>query len=307
MTVDEAITSACDQVGIVPPKVAGFGRWLKTDTMSGKSGKGDGRLIVNDLHVTAWNWQTGEKITVGLKEAFTPSERREISQKIKVENQRKRQRAQAAADKAAAMIARAGPAQHPYLAGKGFPHERALVIGAATVRDIGGDYASYLLPDGGGERAIVIPARAGARVTSLQLIWEDGTKKFLWGGEMEQASHRIASGAFTWLCEGYATGLSLRSAVKSLHRNDGVLVCFSASNVLAVSRMVKARRAILTDNDKPLPQYGGIGTGEYFAYRAEIPYLMPPLIGDDLNDVHLRDGIYAVQRLVSNFLREANL
>lgn len=55
---------------------------------------------------------------------------------------------------------------------------------------------------------------------------------------------------------------------------------------------MKARRAIPTNNDKPVPQYGGIGTGEYFVYQAGIPCLMPPLVGDDLNDVRMRGGIF---------------
>ncbi|RWI60265.1 MAG: hypothetical protein EOQ93_03110 [Mesorhizobium sp.] len=307
-TIDQAIVSACHQVGICPPKVTTrFGHWMKTDTLSGKSGKGDGRVIVNELHVTAWNWQTGERATVGLKDDLSPVDRRKIAQDIEAANKKKKQRAKDAAEKAQALIAKAAPSQHLYLATKGFPHERGLVIDAAVVRAIGGEFSSYLLPDGGGERALVIPARIGSQVTSLQLIWEDGTKKFLAGGEMDLASHRVSAGAFTWFCEGYATALSLRTALKGLHRSDCILCCFSAYNVLAVSRSMKRPSAILTDNDKPLPQFGDLGTGEYYARQSNVPYLMPPQLGDDLNDVHLREGTFAVQRMVSNFLREATM
>ncbi|TIP49659.1 MAG: hypothetical protein E5X77_10140 [Mesorhizobium sp.] len=306
MTVDQAIVSACDRVGIHPPKVTTrFGHWMKTDTLSGKSGKGDGRVIVNDMHVTAWNWQTGEKVTVGLKDELSAVDRRKIARDIEAEKKKKKERAKAAAAKAQAMIAKAVPSQHPYLATKGFQHERGLVVDASVVRHIGGEFGSYLLPEAGGERALLIPARIGSMVSSVQLIWEDGTKKFLAGGEMDLASHRISAGAFTWLCEGYATALSLRTALKGLHRSDCILCCFSAYNVLAVSRSAKKPAAILTDNDKPLIQFGGLGTGEYYARQASIPYLMPPQLGDDLNDVHLREGIFPVQRMVSNFLREA--
>ncbi|RUW72017.1 hypothetical protein EN858_17595 [Mesorhizobium sp. M4B.F.Ca.ET.215.01.1.1] len=305
-TIDQAISNACDQAGILPPKaMTRFGQWLKTDTLAGKSGKGDGRVIVNELNVTAWNWQTGEKVTVWLKNDVSPVERRKIARDIEAANKKRLQRAKEAAGKAQAMMTKASPSQHPYLSSKGFPHERALVIAADAVKAIGGEYSSYLLPDNGGERAILIPARIGSNVSSLQLIWEDGTKKFLAGGEMERACHRVSAGSFTWFCEGYATALSLRAVVKALHRNDCILCCFSAYNVLAVARSTKGRRAILTDNDKPLTQYGGLGTGEYFSRQANIPFLMPPQLGDDLNDVHLREGIFPVQRLVSNFLREA--
>ncbi|MEW9808580.1 hypothetical protein [Mesorhizobium marinum] len=305
MNVEQAITSACDQVGItVPKRVTTFGRWMKTDTLSGKSGRGDGRVIVNEHHVTAWNWQTGEQRTVALKDEFSPVERKEIARQIERDGQEQKRRAKAAADIAASMIAKAKPAQHPYLIGKGFQHERALVIEAASVLDIGG---RYLLPEHVGEKAILVPARIGNRVSSLQLIWEDGTKKFLAGGEMDGAAQRLSSGSFTWLCEGFATGLSLRTALKALHRSDCVLCCFSAYNVKVVARSLKGRRAIVTDNDKPLRQYDGLGTGEWYARQTNLPYLMPPQLGDDLNDLHLRDGIFGVQRLLSNFIREAVL
>jgi putative DNA primase/helicase len=307
-TIDQAIVNACDQVGIHPPKVTTrFGHWMKTDTLSGKSGKGDGRVIVNEAHVTAWNWQTGEKVTVGLKDELSPVDRRKLAQDIETAKRKKKQRAREVAAKAQAMIAKSAPGQHTYLATKGFPHERGLVIEASAVREIAGEFGGYLFPEAGGERALVIPARIGSAVSSLQLIWEDGTKKFLAGGEMDLAAHRVSTGPFTWLCEGYATALSLRTALKGLHRNDCILCCFSAYNVLAVSRTFKRPSAILTDNDKPLTQFGGIGTGEYYARQASIPYLMPPQLGDDLNDVHLREGIFPVQRMVSNFLREATM
>ncbi len=311
MNVDAAISAACESVGIVPPRCSTrFGHWMKTDTLDGgKSGKGDGRVIVNEQHVTAWNWRTGEKHTVGLKdEEYTPAERKEIARKIAQQEKRKKERAREAAAVAVAMLAKAKPAQHPYLISKGFQHERAPVIDAASVLSIAGEFSRYLLPENGGERAIVVPARQpGNRITSLQLIWEDGSKKFLFGGEMENAAFRLASGNFIWLCEGYATGLSLRAALKALHRADGVVCCFSAYNVKVVANSLRVRRAIVTDNDKPMRQFGGMGTGEWYTRQTNLPYLMPPQLGDDLNDVHMRDGIFAVQRLLSNFIREAAL
>lgn len=305
MNVDQAIGAACDSVGIAPPKrITTYGRWMKTDTLSGKSGRGDGRVIVNAQHVTAWNWQTGEQRTVALRDEFTAAERKEIARDIAEGERRKKQKAREAAATAVTMMSVATPSQHPYLVGKGFQHERALVIRAADVERLGG---RYLLPEGGGEKAILVPARIGSRVSSLQLIWEDGTKKFLVNGEIEAASHRLSTGQLTWHCEGFATGLTLRTALKALHRTDCVLCCFSAYNVKVVARSVKSRRAIVTDNDKPIPHYEGLGTGEWFARQSGLPYLMPPRLGDDLNDLHMREGIFAVQRLLLNFIREAVL
>jgi phage/plasmid primase-like uncharacterized protein len=39
-----------------------------------------------------------------------------------------------------------------------------------------------------------------------------------------------------WLVEGYATGLSVRAALRELHREAQVVVCFSAFNLAHVGR-----------------------------------------------------------------------
>lgn len=299
MNVEEAISQACSSVGIYPPKRRNVGRWLTTDTVDGKRGKGDGRVIMDDVKVTAWNWRTGEKETVWLNDRPSPVERRQIAQRIEQENAEKKARAERAAHIAAQMVAAAQLGTHAYFAKKGFPQEKALVLTAADVRRIDG---AYLVPDGSGS-AIVMPARIGARISSVQLIWEDGTKKFLAGGEISGACHRIGKGTDTWLCEGYATGLSLRAALKALNRADTILCCFSASNVLAVSRSIKGRCYIAADNDKPMPQFDGKGTGEHYAEASGKPYLMPPDEGTDLNDLHMQAGIFAVQKRVAEFIR----
>ncbi|MEQ1955989.1 hypothetical protein [Mesorhizobium sp. CN2-181] len=308
MTIDEAIAEACQQVGIVPPR-NGYrpGRWVKTDTLSGKNGKGDGRVIVNDVNVTAFNWQTNETSTVWMTGEVTAKQRREIAQEIERENRRRVERAARASALASRMVEASRLSTHPYLVRKGFSEEKALVLGAADVLRLAADPAhnstgEYLV-SAGGERAIVMPARIGHKITSLQLIWEDGTKKFIFGGAIECASHRIATGVDTWLCEGFATGLSLRAALHGLGLRSTVLCCFSAANVAAVARRLSDRRIFLgTDNDKPLPQYGGLGTGEYFARQADRPYGMPPVIGNDFNDMHQKDGIFAVQRVLTSVM-----
>jgi len=300
MNLDDAIRQACDTVGIIPPKVTKFGKWVQTDTRSGKNGKGDGRIFVNDLSVTAFNWQTSEKATVWLKDAKTSIERKEISRKIEQSDREKEQAARRASQIANKLISGASLTTHSYLKRKGFPDERVLVVKAEMVAEIGG---KYLVPDGA-RKAIVVPARIGQMVHSAQLIWEDGTKKFLAGGRIGGTWHRLARGTDTWLCEGMATGLSLRTALKSLNRNDSVLMCFSASNlVIVAAQQTYGRCFIVADNDKPLDQFGGIGAGEHYAKHTGKPYLMPAGIGDDINDVHQRDGIFAVQRLITNFLR----
>lgn len=299
MNVHEAIDQACAAVGIKPPRAYRAGQWAKTDTLSGKSGKGDGRLIVDDAKVTAWNWQTGQKETVRLMDEMTPIDRRKMAEKRQKDDSEKRERAARAAHVAESLLAAAKLGTHPYLVRKGFPTEQAHVLPASAVAEIGGQ---YLVPDGG-HVALIIAARIGQRLSSAQLIWEDGSKKFLAGGEMGGAVHRMSRGSETWLCEGFATGLSLRLALKAINRSATVLCCFSASSLATVALGTEGRCFIAADHDKPLEQFGWIGTGEHFAKVAGKPFTMPPEQGMDFNDMHIKQGIFAVQKHLSTFAR----
>lgn len=303
MMMEEAIARACAAVGVIAPagRLA-MNKWIAADTAD-KNGKGDGRIICDDHRVTCVNWQTGDKFTVWLKENRTLEDRRSFAAMRAKQKADDQARARRAADIAERIVAASELATHPYLAAKGFPDERALTAPAEIIGSIGGD---YLVPEGG-KRAIVVPARIGARLGSVQLIWVGGTKKFLYGGDMGRAAHRIATGADTWLCEGYATGLSLRQALRGLNRRDTVLVCFSASNLVTVAAALKGRKWIAADHDAPPKtkpdQFGGLGAGEYYARKAGSPYLLPPLVGMDINDLHQRSGIFAVQRLITDLVR----
>lgn len=299
MNIHDAIDQACSSVGINPPRSYRAGQWAKTDTLTGKSGKGDGRLIVDETKVTAWNWQTGQKETVWLKDEMTPVDRRKVAERIEKDNREKQERAARAAVIAGKLVAAAKLETHPYLGRKGFPNEQAHVLSAADVAKIGG---TYLVPEGA-RLALIILARHGNKITSAQIIWEDGTKKFLAGGEMGGASHRIAKGSETWLCEGFATGLSIRAALKGLNRAATILCCFSASNIATIARSIDGKCFIAADNDKPVEQFGWVGTGEHYAKVAGKPYAMPPDVGTDFNDMHVGQGIFAVQKAIAMFTR----
>jgi len=299
MSIDEAINRACADVGIIPPKGLAYGKWMQTDTLAGRNGKGDGRVIVNEASVCAYNWQTGQNATIWLNDGHsTVSDRKRIAHAIQYEKEKKRERAARAASIAAQIVEQAATSGHPYLTGKGFTAEKTLTVEADVVRRVAGD---YLVPDSG-KRAIVMPARIDGRITSLQLIWEDGTKKFLASGEIGGSSHRIAKGADTWLCEGLATGLTVRAALKSLRVSATVLCCFSASNIAVVAKSIRTRCFIAADHDSPLEQFGGLGAGEYFARQTGIPYGMPPDVKTDFNDMHQRAGIFAVQRVLTSIM-----
>lgn len=307
MDVRSMVEQACANVGIAPPRDQAEGRWLTTDTTSGKNGRGDGRVKIDPDRVTAWNWQTGERSTVRSGVEPSPADRRRIVQQREQSRREAHQKAERAASIATRLVAAARAGTHPYLARKGFPAERVALVDASMVVDLvgqGRDGSCYLVP-ADAKRALVIPARVRDRLTSCQLVWEDGTKKFLAGGEMGGATFRLASGAGTWLCEGFATALSLRAALRAMNRRDGILVCFSAHNLAAVAKGVAGRAWIAADHDKPLEQHAGLGTGEHYARIAGQPYAMPPDEGTDINDMHIGHGLFAVQRLLGETIRGA--
>lgn len=297
MTLDDAIASACQAVCVSPPKRYSLGRWSRTNAV-GRNGKGDGSVMVEQDRATAYNWQTGEKHTVWINGERSAEDRRRSAQIYADRQREQKQVAEKAARIAQQLINAARMATHPYLAAKGFRDEMVMTVDAATVRHLtDGRYAVS------GDRAIVVPARHSGHTSTVQLIWEDGTKKFIYGGEVDGASHRVATGSETWLCEGFATALSLRVGLQSLHRSATVLVCFSAANILAVSRSIKGRAFIAADHDKPIEHFDFKGTGEHYAKLTGLPFVMPGLEGDDINDVHRREGIFAVQALILRVAR----
>ena len=74
------------------------------------------------------------------------------------------------------------------------------------------------------------------RGRGVEAIRPDGSKRFLAGGKAAGAVHRLGRGFARWYCEGYATGLSVQTALRRLHRRDEVVVCFSAQNLPAAAR-----------------------------------------------------------------------
>jgi putative DNA primase/helicase len=178
--------------------------------------------------------------------------------------------------KAEAMVKRATLDVHPYLAAKGFPQEKGLVL------------------DG----ELLIPMREFrhyAQINSVQRIAADGTKLFLPGGKAKGSVFFIGPllAQERWLVEGYATGLSVRAALRELHREAQVVVCFSAGNLAHVGRLVKELRPkayVFSDNDKS-------GAGANAAAETGLSFVMTMELGD-ANDYMQRHGVRALAKLI---------
>lgn len=185
-------------------------------------------------------------------------------------------RQSAAREKAQDMVKRAAFDIHPYLSAKGFPKERGLVL------------------DG----ELLVPMREFSnyeQLNSLQRISADGTKMFLPGGKAKSSVLKIGPrfAAETWLSEGLATGLSVRLALRSLHRDAQVMCCFSAGNLAHVGRLARHWRGkvcVCADHDAS-------GAGQKAAEETGLPWVMPPEDGD-ANDLMQSKGAWAVAKLM---------
>ena len=114
-----------------------------------------------------------------------------IIDQAKAEQQRKKL-ATAAVSKAVAMLNASGNRRHPYLERKGFPDEQGIVL------------------DIDNQPVLLIPMRCGGSLVGLQQIWQDGTKKFLYGQRTTGAVFKFDNKGLNVLCEGYATAFSIQ-------------------------------------------------------------------------------------------------
>lgn len=192
---------------------------------------------------------------------------------------------ESAALHAARLMRSSVPGPHDYLTRKGLGASQGMV-----------------LPDG----ALLVPMRnlhtndlQGGQVIRWmadEMRWE---KKMLPGMKAKGAVLRLGkSTQETFLCEGYATGLSIELAARSVGLSASVLVTFSDSNMVYVAPMVKGRGFVFADHDKS-------GAGERAAKETGLPYCMSPLIAEDANDVHVRAGLMAVAQLLMEVRRRA--
>lgn len=300
-TFDEALRQACAAVEVEPPKKQlQPGRWVRTDTL-GRNGKNDAAVLLFDDERGGmiWNHQTGasqsfrvgEEGASGLPKVKRDPKKEREREAERVEVERICQR----------VVSRCRQDNHPYLTRKGFPEELGLVCDDPREflpQTRLGEAIGKALPEGDGP-FLVIPGRIDGKLTTVQFITPEGTKKNIFRGQVGGAFHRICSGRDTWVCEGIATALSVRAALRLLGASVTVLSAFSASNVGRVAEAIRGAR-IAADNDKPVETLGGLGAGEFYARKSGRRWLMPPAPGD-FNDYHTQAGV----RAVALHLREA--
>lgn len=206
---------------------------------------------------------------------FTQAERKAWAEKKRAYEREQALRHQRAANEAAAMVKGARPDEHPYLGSKKLHNVRGLV---------------------NEDRELLVPVRdlASNHLVGLQVIkWlmdeREWQKKFITGtratGGVFRLGHPRADE--TWLVEGYATGLTVELALRSLNLTASVLVCFSANNLTHVADRVKGRKFAFADHDRS-------DTGRKAVEKAGLAYCMSPVEGEDANDWYVRAGVLPV-------------
>lgn len=297
-SLEEALRAACEAVGITVPKRPPEGRWTVCPVVGKSNSNTSGRVMIfaGRQGGVVWNWATGERKTFRLTGAdgeVKPRAKHEIERERNIRVQREGE--QREVERICAEIVRTCRQEpHPYLERKGFVDELGLVH----------DDPRRLFPSGGFGEALmrampeferpllVIPGRIGKVITTVQFVTADGVKKNIFRGKMDGASHRIATGAETWVCEGIATALTVRAALRLLGRSATVLSAFSASNAAKVAASIPGA-FLAADHDKPIEQFDGLGTGEFYAKRSGQVYTIPPVLGD-FNDYQSSRGLRAV-------------
>lgn len=190
-----------------------------------------------------------------------------------------------AAMRAAELIRSTKPGTHDYLARKGFPDLEGMIDTAG---------------------ALIVPMRdleTNALVGAQRIYWDEPArhwvKKMLPGMRAKGAVLRLGdkTASETFLVEGYATGLSVQFALRSVGLRAAVLVCFSANNLELIAPLVKGRVFVFADNDQS-------GVGEKSAQATGLPYCMSPVKGEDANDLHVRAGLMPVVQLLMDVRRE---
>lgn len=268
--------------GLVIDRLISDGRWHRVPTVD-KPRKRNGAYLYDGARGVVRNWATMENFSAwpekGEKIAAVDPLKLE---RIRAENIRKQEsQYKKTAILAEYHIKSAKLGKHEYLKKKGFKDELGLVL----------------------KEELIIPMRdfRTQRLMSLQRITTGGDKKFLMGGQTKGAVNVIGRSSRSRgkiLCEGYATGLSIKSALDYIRQPYEVWVCFSASNMVYVSDKIGGNRYVVADHDASR-------TGQNAAESIGLPWVIPSAVGKDFNDLHQSEGLGACVKLLRDLLGKA--
>ena len=248
-------------------------RWVSTPTADHPRKRNGRYKFLGDV---GWvqNWATMDRPQMWRRDSSAPAA--DYRHLLRQADRERVELAKKAADKAAWIMHQTRLETHPYMQKKGFPTELVPVWETE------------------GKKLLVVPMRVANRLVGVQLINEDGEKKFLYGQRTKGASFCIDAKGLPIFVEGFATGLSVRLVMKAVKLRYSVYICFSAGNLQEVAGRFPAG-LVIADNDSS-------GTGEKAARLTGKPYWMPATTGQDFNDYWLQVGTFKASQAIKQAL-----
>ena len=262
--------------GIIIHDYPPLGTWKRYPTEDHPR-KRNGAVKYMGTHGFVQNHAVDTVVSIWKPDSRNQLDLRQIRSSVLNAEQETRRRQQEATKKAVRMLNESGHASHPYLEAKGFPDERGNVLRIE------------------GKPVLLIPMRVAGSLVGVQMIDEGGGKKFLFGQRTSGATFTFDNKGVNILCEGYATALSVRLALKTLKRRYTLHVCFSAGNMLKVAEGLKPG-LVIADNDAS-------GTGQSVAGKIGWPFWISDTTGEDANDFHRRVGLFKFTQSLTQSMR----
>lgn len=270
----------------------GRGTWI-----CNQCGAGDGLMLVG-LVTSKPIKEAAELIAplVGLSAGgLDAAERERIHQQQQTRAGQERKqvelRRHKAARRAAAIIQDSEQAHAPYLARKSLG-VCLCAVNRILIRDAGENFPPA---------SLIVPLYNEANeLVNVQLIREDGTKRYLAGGQKAEAYHRIDGGGLVAVTEGYATGLSVHLATGAT-----VYCAMDGGNLLNVAKIARRQHPtaeIIVCGDHDLDEAGQRNEitqrqTEEAAIAVEAVVALPPIPGD-WNDYHQAHGLTKTQEAI---------
>lgn len=288
--IDDACRAACLAVGVDFKTVPSDGRFHTANLLDDHRGKNDGRIKVfpDQQGGIVWNHKSGQQQTFFINskpgEPLPPVDRK----RIELEQSKRQAEQLARQDKAARralaiwQAAKPAPVDHHYLIRKQIkPHALRVGQWKRVITD-NGEHKTLLI-----KNALLLPLfDANGTIRSLQAIFSekqpilDRDKDFLPSGGLAGLFWWIGAKTETVLiCEGFATAATL-------HEETGfrVYMAFTANNLLAVGRIVRAKLPdaeiiFCADNDQTT---GNPGLTKATEAAADVggSLAVPPCAGD---------------------------